>query len=215
MEEIGRGAEAVIYREGDSVVKERVKKSYRIPEIDEELRSFRTKREVKVIKKISELGIPTAKVLHDDSKNNKFSMEFLSGPKLRDILNRDNCAEYSAQLGWIVAHLHLNSIIHDDLTTSNMIVVSGKVHIIDFGLSFFSERVEDKAVDIHLLRQALESKHQDIWKEAYDAFIDSYKKNYPDSAKVLERLDVVEMRGRYKQKQKKGPAPSFDTGECE
>jgi Kae1-associated kinase Bud32 len=109
----------------------------------------------------------------------------------------------------------LNSIIHDDLTTSNMIVVSGKVHIIDFGLSFFSERVEDKAVDIHLLRQALESKHQEIWKEAYDAFIDSYKKNYPEYPKVLERLDVVEMRGRYKQKQKKGPAPSFDTGECE
>jgi Kae1-associated kinase Bud32 len=215
MEEIGRGAEAVIYREGDSAIKERVRKSYRIPEIDEELRKFRTKREVKVIQKISELGIPTAKVLHEDSKNNKFSMEFLSGPKLRDILNKDNCKEYCSQLGWIVAHLHLNSIIHDDLTTSNMIVVSGKIHIIDFGLSFFSERVEDKAVDIHLLRQALESKHQEIWKEAYDAFIDSYKKNYPEYPKVLERLDVVEMRGRYKQKQKKGPAPSFDTGECE
>ena len=142
-------------------------------------------------------------------------MEFLTGPKLRDILNKDNYREYCAQLGWIVAKLHEHSIIHDDLTTSNMIVVSGKIHLIDFGLSFFSERVEDKAVDIHLLRQALESKHQEIWKEAYDAFIDSYKKNYPGYPKVFERLYVVEMRGRYKQKHKRGPAPNFDTGECE
>jgi len=210
MEEIGRGAEAVLYREGNSVVKAREKKSYRIPEIDEELRGFRTRREIKVIKKVAKLGIPTANVISENENERKFSMQFLEGPKLRDILDRGNYREYCRQIGWIAARLHSANIIHNDLTTSNMIVVSGKIHIIDFGLSFFSERVEDKAVDIHLLRQALESKHQEICKKAYGAVIDSYKKNYPDALKVLERLDVVEMRGRYKKKGKKQKENSDD-----
>ena len=45
---IGHGAEAVIYREKDSVVKDRISKSYRHPEIDFKLRKFRTRREAKV-----------------------------------------------------------------------------------------------------------------------------------------------------------------------
>ena len=43
-------------------------------------------------------------------------------------------------------------------------IVSGnkdnfKVFIIDFGLGFISPKIEDKAVDLHLIKQALEAKH--------------------------------------------------------
>src|SRR4030042_1167648 len=50
----------------------------------------------------------------------------------------------------------LSHIINGDLTTSNMILnPDNKLYFIDFGLSFHSNKIEDKAVDLHLLKQAL------------------------------------------------------------
>ncbi len=65
------------------------------------------------------------------------------------------------EIGNLIGKMHNQNIIHGDLTTSNMIVNSNekKIYFIDFGLSFFSEKIEDKAVDLHLLKRALESKH--------------------------------------------------------
>ncbi|MEM3370128.1 MAG: KEOPS complex kinase/ATPase Bud32 [Candidatus Woesearchaeota archaeon] len=199
-EEISRGAEAVLYRRGDSVIKFRHKKGYRISEIDSELRTSRTRREVRIMRKVSKLGIPSPRIISEDEQQCFFEMEFIEGEKLRDILKKDNYLEFCTQLGRIIAGLHSADIIHNDLTTSNMIIRSGKLHIIDFGLSFHSKRVEDKAVDLHLLRQALESKHQELWEEAYSAVLESYKKHYSDAESVLKRLEVVEGRGRYKKK---------------
>ena len=36
---------------------------------------------------------------------------------------------------------------------------SKKFFFIDFGLGFHSNRIEDKAVDLHLIKEALEAKH--------------------------------------------------------
>ena len=74
-----------------------------------------------------------------------------------------------------------------------------KIVFIDFGLGFISNKLEDKAVDIHLLKQALEAKHFVRWQELWKEFEKSYKSN-PESKKVLERLKAVEKRGRYKEK---------------
>ena len=95
--------------------------------------------------------------------------------------------------------MHNNNIIHGDLTTSNMIL-NKEVFFIDFGLSFFSEKIEDKAVDLHLLKEALESKHSNIWERSYKAALDSYFKKAVDGRQVLERIKIVEKRGRYKGK---------------
>ncbi len=197
---IGRGAEAIIYSKEDAIIKKRQKKNYRIKEIDEELRSLRTRKEARIIRKLSALGFSTAKVLSEDYEKNSFKMEFLKGKKLRDVLSKNNYKDFCKQIGKLVAFLHSHNIIHNDLTTSNMIVVNGKIYFIDFGLSFYSTRIEDMAVDLHLLRQALESKHQEIWKNAFSEMIKAYKKNYKDAASVLKRFEVVEMRGRYKKK---------------
>jgi TP53 regulating kinase-like protein len=72
----------------------------------------------------------------------------------------------------------------------------GKLFFIDFGLSFTSARIEDKAVDLHLIKQALEAKHFSIHKEAEKIILENY--NSKDKAKVLEQLKKVEARGRYK-----------------
>ncbi|MFT4868365.1 MAG: TP53 regulating kinase-like protein [Candidatus Nanohaloarchaea archaeon] len=100
------------------------------------------------------------------------------------------------ELGENVALLHSIDIIHGDLTTSNAIA-DEEIYLIDFGLSFRSQRIEDRAVDIHLLKQVLESSHPEVSKEAWQNFLKGYSE-YEDSEKVLEQLEEVEQRGRYK-----------------
>ena len=72
-----------------------------------------------------------------------------------------------------------------------------KIYFIDFGLGFISKKIEDKAVDIHLLKQALEAKHFNFYNQLFEAFLKGYKIsiNYD---KTLTQLKKVEARGRYK-----------------
>ena len=54
-----QGAEAVILLSGDSVIKRRVRKRYRLPEIDEEIRKLRTRSEGKLLAKAGkEIPVP-------------------------------------------------------------------------------------------------------------------------------------------------------------
>ncbi|MEM4263477.1 MAG: KEOPS complex kinase/ATPase Bud32 [Candidatus Woesearchaeota archaeon] len=195
---IGQGAEAILYKEGNTVLKDRISKDYRIKEIDDSLRKARTKREAKIITKLSEIGIPGPKLIEIDDKNMRISMSHVPGEKLRDILHK-NHIEWSKEIGRKVAKLHANDIIHADLTTSNMILAN-EIHFIDFGLSFFSKKIEDKAVDLHLLDRALESKHHEIHSECWKAVLEGYKETYPEAEAVLKRLEKVELRGRNKNK---------------
>lgn len=71
------------------------------------------------------------------------------------------------------------------------------IYFIDFGLGYISTKPEDKAVDLHLLRQALEAKHFKHWEELFEKVLKNYKKS-KDSKIILERLKAVEKRGRYK-----------------
>jgi len=99
-----------------------------------------------------------------------------------------------------------------DLTTSNIILANGeqrmandkrqtKVFLIDFGLSFVSTKIEDKAVDIHLIKQALEAKHfrspDHLRGQNHQQLFKNFLKTY-DNKEVIERLKIVEKRGRYK-----------------
>jgi len=67
-------------------------------------------------------------------------------------------------------------------------------------LSFFSEKIEDKAVDLHLLDRALESKHYKMYPEIFEKVIEGYESIYPDAKHVLERFKAVSSRGRNKNK---------------
>jgi len=195
------GAEATITLEqGNKILKHRIKKSYRIKEIDEKLRSQRARKEASILEKLSKLDFPAPKVISEDGKSGKLEIEFLEGKKVRDILSKSNSIKLSAEIGKKIAVLHKNKIIHGDLTTSNMIFHNNEIYFIDFGLSFVSERVEDMAVDLHLFRQALESKHCEIWEKAFDACIKAYKAESKLSNEVIKRFKIVERRGRHKGK---------------
>ncbi len=196
--QIGKGAEAIIYLD-KNIIKDRIKKSYRIKEIDEKLRRFRTKREAKVLEKLNALNFPAPKLIYCDKKE-IIEMEYIKGPKLRDVIEKKDCIKLSKELGTKIAILHNNHIIHGDLTTSNMIL-NNELYLIDFGLSFFSHKTEDKAVDLHLLRQAMESKHYKIWKKCFDTAMKYYEKESDNGKEIIARIEQVESRGRYKGKQ--------------
>lgn len=199
MKEIAEGAEAKIFVEGNRVIKNRIRKEYRIKEIDDALRKSRTRREAKVFEKL-EGKMPIPKLLHYSDKYMKINMEFVDGKKLRDVLNRKNAKQLCRTIGEQIGIMHNNDIIHGDLTTSNMILKDKKIYFIDFGLSFFSAKTEDKAVDLHLLKQTLESKHHQFWEECFDSALAGYKRTYKQYKDVIEKLEKVEGRGRYKGK---------------
>jgi Kae1-associated kinase Bud32 len=192
MKEIARGAEAVIFEDKNRIIKQRFKKSYRIRELDEALRNQRTRKEASLLEKVP---IPHPKLIHSDGKE-KIVMEKIKGEKLREVL--DHKPELARCVGELVAELHNNNIIHGDLTTSNMILnEKGEIVFIDFGLSVHSDKIEDKAVDIHLFKQALDSKHFKVYDKALRFFHEGYKKaNHHDE--IMQRLKEVELRGRYK-----------------
>ena len=196
---IAQGAEAIIIKNKKTIIKERIKKSYRIPELDEKIRKTRTKAEKKLLLKASEI-ISVPNLIQDTNFLYEMTMDFIDGKKLSTSLDdfpKTKQLEICEKIGNSVGKLHSQEIIHGDLTTSNMILKNNKIYFIDFGLGYISSKYEDQAVDIHLLRQALEAKHFKYWKELFEKVLNGYK-IYKDHKIVIERLKIVEKRGRYK-----------------
>ena len=192
MKLISDSAEALIYKDKKNVVKDRVQKGYRLPALDASLRKSRTRREAKVLEKLQDISwVPR---LVESDRKEKIVMSFVPGKRLRDVLSTSNCVKLGKEMGTKIKLLHDQEIIHGDLTTSNMIF-SNEIVFIDFGLSFFSPSVEHKAVDLHLLKQTLESKHHLVAEKCFKAVL----KAYGDAA-IVKRLEIVESRGRNKQK---------------
>ncbi|MEM5815210.1 MAG: KEOPS complex kinase/ATPase Bud32 [Candidatus Aenigmatarchaeota archaeon] len=204
MEVIKIGAEAIIYLdffEGRKVlVKERVKKSYRIEELDLELRRERTRREARLLAEARKVGVPTPQVFYVDEKGSKIIMEFIEGEKIKDLIEKievKKVEEIFQQIGESIGKLHSFNIIHGDLTTSNMILKDNLVYFIDFGLGFFSKRIEDKGVDLNLLKEAIKATHYSFLNLAWENIVIGYKRRFNDWKKILEKVDEIEKRGRY------------------
>ncbi len=197
---IAMGAEAILKREGDLVIKERIEKKYRVRELDEKLRRFRTRREAKILEKCKKFS---AKLIEVDEDNKRIMMEYVDGELLRDVLDgfdESKRRDVMKRVGEIVAKMHEMDVMHGDITTSNIFLRNEDIVIIDFGLGFFSKKIEDRAVDLHLFRQALNSKHYLIAEKCFDEFLDGYR-DYFDFDNVMKRLEKVERRGRYKRKE--------------
>lgn len=187
-----RGAEALIEITDEKALKTREPKNYRHPELDRKIRRERTETEARIMEKARTYGVKVPEII--DSEDSVIEMERISGRPLKEIVEED--PRRMKELGENVALLHDTGVIHGDLTTSNALV-DNDLYIIDFGLSFYSDRREDRAVDIHLLKQVLNSSHPEVAEEAWKSFLEGYQ-NHDEAEEVLEQLKEVEKRGRYK-----------------
>ncbi len=214
MKVLYKGAEAIISEKKQTdasgvysiaVIKERIKKSYRLPEIDEKLRKQRTKSEASLLREAARAGVNVPRILEENDFT--LTLEKINGNMVKDMLNEKNMPEICKKIGQSVANLHSFDIIHGDLTTSNMILSSSDIYLLDFGLGFRSGKAEDKATDLHVLREALESTHfewtdasgvkTNLAEKAWKIILKAYKESYK-SEKVIGSLKNLEKRGRYR-----------------
>lgn len=134
--------------------------------------------------KIHKCGINTPYVLFVDLVGRKIYMEYIENSSpMKNILRKiyetnDFSTKYGVliqnfitSLAEIITKLHNNNVIHGDLTTSNILIVKDEsndvendilkensfscLYLIDFGLSFTSVHIEDKAVDLYVLKRAV------------------------------------------------------------
>ena len=207
MKLIARGAEAeILLGDDNNIYKQRVKKSYRHPELDILLRTERNRKEANILERARKANIPVPKLL----KQEEFSlqMEHIPGEKIAT-LGTTLPIRVAKQLGEIIARMHDENIIHGDLTTSNMILQDSslksqvsspesRIYLIDFGLGFTSTKSEDKAVDIHVFEEALEARHPINSERFFEEFCTAYKKISKTGSEVIKRLEKVQARGRNK-----------------
>jgi TP53 regulating kinase-like protein len=214
-----KGAEANLYLEPFSkviypgsrcvaVVKKRIRKRYRIKEIDLRLREARTALESKLFSDAKRAGVPTPLIYEVDTVGMRIVMEYIEGEQVKLVLEKMRPAarrKLCELIGRQVARLHRAGIVHGDLTTSNMILTrDGKVYFVDFGLGEYNPSLEARGVDLHLLRRALQSIHFRITEEAYRAVLSGYRREFGKGADgVIRRASEIERRGRYVEREER------------
>lgn len=207
---IAKGAEADLILDPDwngrrALIKRRGEKRYRHPQIDRDVRRFRTLHEADIIHRAKEAGVPTPLIYQVDVDRASIVMEYVEGEKVRDIVNAlgdDENRELFRIIGFEAGRLHGAGLIHGDLTTSNMIRVADRVVFIDFGLGEISRETEKRGVDVNLMRRMLASTHFTRQVMLFDAFKGGYREAMgPETDEVLVRVDEIARRGRYIEKE--------------
>lgn len=192
-----KGAESNIYLtkwyNKKAISKIRIPKIYRQRMLDDDLRKRRTISESRMITLAKEFGLRTPYIYFVDPLRAEIVMEFISGIRASNVLTSSICFD----IGKFVSTLHLFNIIHGDVTPSNFIV-NRKITMIDMGLSFYSTRKEDKAMDIRLFKEILKSTYHSSYSEFFESFLDGYRSvNSKELEKILKRVDEIDTRKRY------------------
>jgi len=192
-----RGAEATVEIEADRVVKRRVPKRYRHPDLDERLRRQRTTLEARLTSEARRHGVPTPLVRDVDPREATIVFEHVGDADLQADLTVDR----ARAVGRHLAALHGAGMVHGDPTTRNVRVdlADGPggdgVYLIDFGLGFYTDAVEDYAMDLHVFAQSLDGTADD--PAAMRAAVEDGYADAGDDA-VIEQLREIESRGRYR-----------------
>lgn len=199
------GAEAILSKSDwldyKAIKKIRIPKKYRIAPLDLELRKSRTITESKLLVSAKKNGVLTPYIFEIDIVNTTIIMEDIKGKLIKNILDSEvelqKKLNIVKKIGEQVGKLHNNDIIHGDLTTSNILEHNSKLVFIDFGLGKFSIAIEDKAVDILLIKKCFISTHTEYNKEFFIAFQEGYKEIVKNFKTIFRRAVKVEARGRH------------------
>jgi len=187
-----RGAEALVTLDPDAGVvrKRRLPKSYRHPTLDDRLRRERTTLEARLTSLARREGVPTPLVRDVDLASATLELEYVGEAELRASLSPERVAAVGKSLGTI----HDAGFVHGDPTTRNVRVDPERTYLIDFGLGYHTDHLEDYAMDLHVFEGSLVGTADEpeplrqVLREAYGA---------GGREDVLERLQAVEGRGRY------------------
>ena len=191
---ISEGAEAVIYGVSvlgfNAVVKYRAKKRYRVEVMDRQIRATRTKNEARIMATAMVAGVHVPSVMFVDEYN--ICMSMIGGRNLNALMasKKVGSGMFHA-LGLYAGALHNAGIAHGDYTPANVMVDDkGMPWIIDFGLSEMTGSLEERALDLLLMKRSINA-------EQFRAFANGYKEQSKDSTVVMKRLASIEKRGRY------------------
>jgi N6-L-threonylcarbamoyladenine synthase/protein kinase Bud32 len=193
-DDVLQGAEATVRFENDHVTKARLPKGYRHAALDSRLRRDRTVLEARLTSEARRHGVPTPLVWDVDVPESTLTLQHVGDADLRDALAESSVRDVGRHL----ATIHEAGFVHGDPTTRNVRVDStgadDRTYLIDFGLGYNTDDVEDYAMDCHVFEQSLTGTADDP-KPLTDAFEDAYR-DAGDPA-VLDQLRAIEGRGRY------------------
>ncbi|WP_135303339.1 bifunctional N(6)-L-threonylcarbamoyladenine synthase/serine/threonine protein kinase [Haloarcula amylovorans] len=210
-----QGAEATVAIEADRVVKERVPRSYRHPELDDRLRVERTRQETRLTSDARRHGVPTPLILDVDPERSCIVFQRVGDADLRESLTEPHVRD----VGRYLARIHDAGFVHGDPTTRNVRVgrrdappderagdareqrvadteSDQHTYLIDFGLGYYSDEPEDHAMDLHVLAQSLSGTADDP-ERLLSAAEDAYREESDHANAVFASLDDIEGRGRY------------------
>ncbi len=197
-----QGAEAIVEIGQEHVTKRRLPKRYRHQALDERLRRERTAQEARLTHLARRAGVPTPVLRDVDPHEATLLFEYVGECDLAHDVTTDAVSSVARQL----ATLHSIGMVHGDPTTRNVRVPgpdrSGDTSdggragsfLIDFGLGYHTEDVEDYAMDLHIFEGSL-SGTTVAHERLREAFEEAYR-DYGDPA-VLDRLEEIQGRGRY------------------
>ena len=192
-----KGAEAELFQiefEGKSALaKKRIPKGYRNKLLDDQIRKKRTRSEAKLIREAtSSVKVPS--IYKVDEANSEIIMEFIVGEKLKDVIEKNS--KLATLAGKEIKKIHERGIIHGDLTTSNMLhnKVDGKDSLIfvDFGLGYFSKKLEDRATDLIVFKKTFNATHSSM-KNGWQRVM----KGYSPDKEMIAQMEKIEKRARY------------------
>ncbi|CAI5744552.1 unnamed protein product [Peronospora destructor] len=208
---ISHGAEANVFETDFAgracVIKERVRKSYRLSVLDKKLSHRRLVQEVRCILKCRRAGVLTPIIFLVDENKSRLYLEKVQGGSLKDYLRRAYKidAKYGLlalkkayQIGEAIAKMHDADIVHGDLTTSNMMLSNDDatdVTMIDFGLANSQPLPEDKAVDLYVMERAFANTHVNS-ELLVEEVLRAYRATSRRSDAIFQKLSQVRVRGR-------------------
>ncbi|MEF8836219.1 MAG: KEOPS complex kinase/ATPase Bud32 [Candidatus Thermoplasmatota archaeon] len=198
---ITRGAEAEVWkgewRGREIVVKKRVKKGYRDPSLDEKVRKMRIRKEARLFREARKMGVPVPIIYDLNIEETQLVIQYFKGKRVMDCIEEGIDVDLE-KIGEYIGKLHNAKISHGDLTTSNILydVEKDDYCFIDFSLGEKESSYEYLGVDLHLLREALVSVHDEPL-DLFEKVLSGHEKTCDEHEKIEDCVDKLEGRGRY------------------
>ena len=192
------GAEARVFETKflgqKAILKKRLNKKYRAKELDRKIIFERTKQECLLISKTKKVGVRTPFIFYADKKTGEIIMEQVLGKTVLGLPEK-KLLTTCRTAGKDIAKMHNAGIIHGDLTSANILLCRKKLVFVDFGLGFFSNKEEDKATDLLVLKRILNS--EDTENGFFEQVLMEYSKQSVFGQEVAQRIKEIEKRARY------------------